>query len=712
MVHRFGFLFFLVCALTITPGVPEVKAQDGLPRYRPGELLVQFKANHRAASLAEYQQNHRVLTRGVLGQGHIQHLELPSSLSVTQALALYRKDPNVLLVEPNYYLEAQTLPDDPEFEHQWALANTGQVVSGYVGTPGIDIDALDAWQITDGRPEVIVAVVDTGVAYTHPEIAAAIWTNPGEIADNGIDDDHNGKVDDIHGWDFADNDNAPMDVTGHGTHVAGIIAAQLNNGMGIAGVAANVSIMPLRFMDAFDRGTVADAITAIDYAVDHGAQIINCSWGGSGYSSALKQTMAAADALFVCAAGNESANNDTTAFYPANYDLGNSISVAASDQLDQMAWFSNFGIQTVDLAAPGIRIYSLNDSRQVIWEDDFNDGDLGAWTTDGDDPAWSVADPPYSSGTSALASNPSGGYSADINTWVMSPRLDLSEAAGTTVSFYVIGSTQANADYLRLEVSTDRSNWYGRPLLKGSTIAYNGLSGSIPYWLRVTADLGPWDGEAELTLRLRFTSDSSQEDNGYYVDNVTVSAAAQGEAYQYMHGTSMAAAFASGVAALVQSEDLSLLPEQVKAILVRSVDLDYNLYGEVSSSGRINAFNALTLLADLALEATASNGGAVNLSWTGQTPEDATVSVQRRDENQSGFQEVAQVDSGQSNYTDQSANADGIYYYRVQVQTEEGQTGFSPQALVAPTQNQPSSSGGSSGGGGCFLNLVSVNLPF
>lgn len=677
------------------------------PAYRPGELIVKFKSTHRAA-VAGFQKNHQLRSLGTMSHGRLHHIALPSTMSVEQAVDMFQQDPEVVFAEPNYFLQAQALPDDPDLDRQWGLINTGQVVSGYAGTPGADIGAADAWEIADGKgADVVVAVIDTGAAYDHPDLSAAIWINSDEIADNGIDDDNNGWVDDIRGWDFVNGDNAPMDATGHGTHVAGIIAAQKNNAIGIAGISNHIRIMPLKFMDVFNRGTIADAIDAIAYATSNGARIINCSWGTTGYSYALKEAIASANALFVCAAGNEGTNSDITGFFPADFPLPNVLSVAASDQMGQLAWFSNYGQYSVDVAAPGIRIYSLKHGRQIIWEDDFDDADPGDWQTGGDSPGWSVIDPPYSASSPALATNPEGGYKADIDTWIISPTLDLSEATATTVTFFLIGSSQLNYDVLVVEISTDLNTWYARPLQKGSTIVNGGISGAVPYWIPVTADLGPWDGEKQVNIRLRFTSNSSSEDSGYFIDNISVSAAdAEEEQYQFMHGTSMAAGFASAVAGMVLSSDLALTSVQIKTIIEKSVDLDYGLQGDVATAGRINAYNALMLLSDLSLTADASAGG-INLSWLGSTPLSATVSVERRAETQTTFQQIAQVSASENSYTDENLADNGIFYYRVLAETQDGRSGYSPQVLAAPDDPAAASrSSGGSSGGGCFISSL------
>jgi subtilisin family serine protease len=248
-----------------------------------------------------------------------------------------------------------SVPNDPLFAQQWALENTGR--SG--GTPGDDIDAAAAWNLTTGSHNVVVAVIDTGVDYTDADLAANIWTNPYAGTD--------GYSGDLHGYDFVDNNGNPMDGNGHGTHVAGIIAAAGNNGVGVTGVDWSCSIMALKFMDADGQGYTSDAIRAINYMTmmrtvyDVNVRVANLSWDGGGNDPALSAAIATAGQagiLFVTAAGNDGTNNDVTPQYPANDRLANVISVAASDQNDHLAAFSDYGPTTVDLAAPGVSIYS------------------------------------------------------------------------------------------------------------------------------------------------------------------------------------------------------------------------------------------------------------------------------------------------------------------------------------------------------------------
>jgi subtilisin family serine protease len=272
--------------------------------------------------------------------------------AVSAALAA---DRSIDFFEMDSLRQYASVPNDPQFSEQWAFRNTGQ--GG--GTPGDDIHAAAAWNLTTGSRNVVVAVIDSGVDYTDPDLAANIWTNPYAGRD--------GYTADLHGYDFVDNNGNPMDDYGHGTHVAGIIGAVGNNGQGVTGVDWSCSIMALKFLDANGDGYTSDAVRAINYATmmrtvyNVNVRVANNSWGGAANDPALQAAIASAGQagiLFVVAAGNNGSNNDTTPQYPADDRLSNVVSVAASDQNDHLAWFSDYGPNTVDLAAPGVSIYS------------------------------------------------------------------------------------------------------------------------------------------------------------------------------------------------------------------------------------------------------------------------------------------------------------------------------------------------------------------
>jgi len=269
--------------------------------------------------------------------------------------------PEIEYIEPDYVIHLDRTPNDPSFDELWGLHNTGQSW----GTTDADIDAEEAWDITTGNNSVLCAVIDTGIDYNHPDLVANMWTNPGEIPNNGIDDDGNGYVDDVHGYDFANNDGDPFDDGGHGTHVMGTIAGVGNNSVGVTGINWSAQIMALKFMkpDWLGRssGKTSDAILAIQYAIQMGARCTNNSWGGGGYEQALYDAIEAAGnagQLFMAAAGNKGRDTDNSPHYPSSYDLDNIISVCSTNHNDELSSFSNIGQQNVDLCAPGSRIYS------------------------------------------------------------------------------------------------------------------------------------------------------------------------------------------------------------------------------------------------------------------------------------------------------------------------------------------------------------------
>ncbi len=301
-----------------------------------------------------------------------------------EILAALNADPAVEYAEPNYIYEIvkpikeQTLsdilapvnfeaayatPNDPKFGQLWGLRNTGNnEPSGGAGVAGADIDALKAWDITTGDRSVKIAVIDTGIDYNHPDLADNMWTNTAEANGRpGVDDDGNGFIDDIHGYDFANNDGDPMDGNAHGTHCAGTIGAVHNNGVGVAGVMDNVSFVAVKFLTDSGSGSLEGAIKSIDYATKMNVDLMSNSWGGGGRSEALKEAIERANAagiVFTAAAGNSGSNNDSSPHYPSNYEVENVISVAATTAQNGMASFSCFGRNTVHIGAPGHRILS------------------------------------------------------------------------------------------------------------------------------------------------------------------------------------------------------------------------------------------------------------------------------------------------------------------------------------------------------------------
>ena len=330
------------------------------PEHSADQLVVGFTDSARddrsvMDAVREKQQMHGHQTLNRMQNG----LELWGvDSNLTEAYEIWANDPHILFIEPNYtFSVADTFPNDDRIGNLWGLHNTGQ--NG--GSIDADIDAPEAWDLQTGSKEIVIGVIDSGIDYTHPDLAANIWTNPGEIPGNGIDDDENGYIDDVHGWDFVDDDADPMDGNGHGTHVAGTIAAAGNNEVGISGVSWDASLMALRFLNNSGNGSSYHAILALEYATMMGADITNNSWIGGSYSSAAQFAINQANdagSLYVACAGNDRKDNDITPTYPASYLGNNVITVAATTKTDGLSSYSNYGASTVDLGAPGSSILS------------------------------------------------------------------------------------------------------------------------------------------------------------------------------------------------------------------------------------------------------------------------------------------------------------------------------------------------------------------
>jgi subtilisin family serine protease len=340
--------------------VQSILAEAGRGGYRDGELIVKYKTGIRSASSLRLQMTLGTTKMRGMPFLNAEQVRLPEGLSVSDAVTLYMQDPDVEYAEPNYVRSVRsTFPNDPMFSTQWSLNN--RLV------PGADIHMPQAWDIISGNSGLVVAVIDTGIDYTHPDLAGNIWSNAGDpdCTSTG-DNDHNGYAADCRGWNFVGGNNNPMDDDGHGTHVSGIIGAVGNNAAGITGVLWNVRLMPLKVLDAQGEGTVADEAAAIQYAVANGAKIINASFAGDTFSNTERSAIAAANisgVLFIAAAGNSDvssrgSNDDATPVYPGNYDLPNIISVAATNEQDMLAVFSNYGSSSVQVAAPGVDILS------------------------------------------------------------------------------------------------------------------------------------------------------------------------------------------------------------------------------------------------------------------------------------------------------------------------------------------------------------------
>ncbi len=354
-------IFFLL--LSIAVSAKETKSI-------PGEYVVKFKSSNKSTL--------STLANQVKMQTGMEVKTMLPSLGVAVLktngekfnIATLKQNSTIALIEPNYIYSINyqkgVKPNDPSLSKLWGMINIGQPDSvGQVGVPGVDINATNAWTVQTGSVDTIVAVIDTGVNYKSKDLAGNMWVNIAEKnGKKGVDDDGNGYVDDVYGWNFvpgAKDPSDPLDDQGHGTHCAGTIGAIGNDKYGIVGVAWKTRIMALKFLGADGSGSLEGALQAIDYATKNGAKVLSNSWSGGEYSEILKEAIERshkAGALFVAAAGNNAANNDTSERYPANYDVPNVLTVAAIDNKGQLASFSNYGKNKVHIAAPGVNIYS------------------------------------------------------------------------------------------------------------------------------------------------------------------------------------------------------------------------------------------------------------------------------------------------------------------------------------------------------------------
>jgi subtilisin family serine protease len=337
----------------------------------PGEVLVRF-SDVSELQLQTFVDNAASMVNATERRNLIPGLNMfhmrSNSMNTQALLKMMSNAPGVEFVEPNYIYETQLTPNDTQFGQLWGMNNTGQTVSGQVGIADADIDAVEAWDVSTGSSNIVVGVIDTGVDYNHPDLAANIWSAPAAFSVNIGGQTINCPAG-SHGFNAVTNTCTPLDDNNHGSHCSGTIGARGNNSSGVAGVNWTTSIMGLKFLTASGSGNTADAIECIQFAIQakqiFGAaanvRVLSNSWGGGGFSQALQDAITAADSnnmLFVAAAGNSNTNNDVTANFPSNYPVANVLAVAATDNRDNKSSFSSFGATTVDFGAPGTAILS------------------------------------------------------------------------------------------------------------------------------------------------------------------------------------------------------------------------------------------------------------------------------------------------------------------------------------------------------------------
>ncbi len=376
---RSGIVLVAFVLLFVNPALARTQNGNGSFRGKEvvaNEVLVKFRVSTSQESIASVKQNENIDVDEEVGDGSIQLLHSRSKDVATLVNELSARG-DVVYAEPNYVVHASALPNDPLFSLLWGLRNIGQNIGcgefcfgSPVGTPGADISVVSAWDISTGSRANVVAVVDTGIDYNHPDLAANVWSAPTAftVRIGGITITCAAGT---HGFNALRNTCNPLDDNDHGSHVSGTIGAVGNNGIGVAGINWTASIMGAKFLSASGSGTLAGAINAIEFTIQAkqafastagaNVRVLSNSWGGGGFSQALLDEINKANAsnmLFVAAAGNSSANNDITPAYPASFNAPNVVAVAATDNTDALAWFSNFGPTSVHLGAPGVDVLS------------------------------------------------------------------------------------------------------------------------------------------------------------------------------------------------------------------------------------------------------------------------------------------------------------------------------------------------------------------
>lgn len=371
-------LFFSQLLVAATSTEPHLIAHPLLVEQSRERLIVRFTPGFPGRLVSSMHQSQRAnVARNIASVPGMQIISLPPEADIQAVISFYERNPNVVFVEADHVMSADAISNDSYADQLWGLENTGQSVNGSVsGVADVDLNVSGAWARVSGDGDVVVAVLDSGINYNHPDLIDNVWVNPGEIAGNGIDDDGNGIVDDIHGINGytlagmrggASND--PADVQTHGSHIAGIIAAVRNNGIGVAGVATQAKVLACRIGDANGRMYVSAAIICLDYLYNLKTRAVypinivvsNNSWGGDGYNQGMYEAIKAqmnAGILFVASAGNTSTDNDVAVHYPDGYFLPNVISVAAINNAGTLSSFSSYGRRSVHVAAPGENIVS------------------------------------------------------------------------------------------------------------------------------------------------------------------------------------------------------------------------------------------------------------------------------------------------------------------------------------------------------------------
>lgn len=431
----------------------------------PGEFVVKLKKNYGVSTYSNLtlSQQLRSYIKSTIPSGNLVVVKRAVVETASSAINSIAASAMVEYVEPNYIFRVEKTPNDPAFGNLWGMKNIGQKDSaGQAGVAGVDIDAEKAWDVQTGSKKVLVAVIDTGVDYNHPDLKDNVWTNEAEANGKaGVDDDNNGIIDDIHGANFVDDAHPtgdPLDDHGHGSHCSGTIGGKGNDGAGIVGVNWDVKIMGAKFLSADGSGSLEGAIKAIDYATQMGANIMSNSWGGGGYTKSLEEAIQRAHdkgILFVAAAGNDSADNDSDPHYPSNYTVPNVVSVAAIDNQGKLARFSNYGKKTVHVGAPGVNIYSS-----------INGGTYDSWS------GTSMATPHVTGVAALVLANEPNISMKDLRARIINSNKQLSSLKTKTTSGGMVNAFFAVTNQVAPPDMNDPANWSSKPVTVSSAHPY------------------------------------------------------------------------------------------------------------------------------------------------------------------------------------------------------------------------------------------------